>query len=37
MELVLPETEAIIERSEDSTTYKLRVKPVTTTRKAPEE
>ena len=37
MEITIPDSEAVIERNGDSTTYKLRVKPVTTTRKAPEE
>lgn len=37
MNLTLPESEAAIERGDTPTVYKLRVKPVTTARKIPEE
>ena len=37
MIIELPESEAVIERQGESTTYKLRAKPITSARKAPDE
>lgn len=37
MQMTLHESEAVIERTESGTAYKLRAKPITTARKAPDE